>query len=146
MRSRRPRTSMALVGMGIVLLAAVVVGQQIGEHTIFGATERRVEIPEQPVTPVPGDSAGGDEAISRNWKRLQVVSVATDPAFPDPRVTPPPTPTPKPSPSPKRPAASSTGDLYTPPPVQSPTSAAGEPAAGTSREGQQQLLVPTPFP
>jgi len=122
MRSRRPRTAMMLVGMGTVLLAAVAVGQQIGEHTIFGATEHRVEIPEQTVTPVPADTPGSDEAISRNWKRLQIVSVATDPAFPDPRVTPPPTPTPKPSPTPKpKPTRTfDAGELYTPPPVPSP--------------------------
>ena len=144
MRSRRPRTSMALVGMGIVLLAAVVVGQQIGEHTIFGATDRRVEIPEQTVTPVPGDTPGSDEAISRNWKRLQVVSLATDPAFPDPRVTPPPTPTPKPSPSPKRVPATNPGELYTAPPLQAPgQSATQAPAEG---QPQQQMIVPTPFP
>ena len=93
MRSRRPRTALTLVGMGVVLLAAIAVGQQIGEHTIFGATERRVVIPEQVLTPVP-EETGPNEAVARNWKRLQVVSVATDPAFPDPRVTPTPPPTP----------------------------------------------------
>jgi hypothetical protein len=145
MRSRRPRTALALVGMGIVLLAAVVVGQQIGEHTIFGATERRVDIPEQQVTPVPDDTPGADEAIARNWKRLQVVSVATDPAFPDPRVTPPPTPTPKPSPSPKGRPANNPGELYTAPPLQSPAGSA-PPAEAPQRETQQQPIVPTPFP
>jgi hypothetical protein len=107
-----------LVGMGIVLLAAVAIGQQVGEHTIFGATEHRVEIPEQTLTPVPEDTPGTDEAISRNWKRLQIVSVATDPAFPDPRVTRPPTPTPKPTRSP-----TPQPDLYTAPPApsQAPT-------------------------
>lgn len=101
-----------LVGMGIVLLAAIAIGQQIGEHTIFGATERRVQIPEQTLTPVPADTPGKDEAISRNWKRLQIVSVATDPAFPDPRVTKPPTPTPKPTRSP-----TPQPELYTAPPA-----------------------------
>jgi len=115
-RSRRPRTALMLVGMGIVLLAAVAVGQQIGEHTIFGATERRVQVPEQTVTPIPEETAGTDEAISRNWKRLQIVSVATDPAFPDPRVTRPPTPTPKPTRSPT-PAP----DLYPAPPAPAAT-------------------------
>ena len=122
MPSRRPRTALTLVGMGIVLLAAVAVGQQIGEHTIFGATQRRVEIPEQTITPVPEDTPGTDEAISRNWKRLQVVSVATDPAFPDPRVTPPPTPSPKPTPSPT-PIPVPTinpAELYTSPPLPVP--------------------------
>ena len=119
-----------LVGMGIVLLAAVLIGQQIGEHTIFGATERRVEVPEQTLTPVPEDTPGTDEAISRNWKRLQIVSVATDPAFPDPRVTRPPTPTPKPTRSPT-PAP----ELYTEPPApgQTPTMPSyAEPIASTT--------------
>ncbi len=118
MRSRRPRTALMLVGMGIVLLAAVAVGQQVGEHTIFGATERRVVVPEAALTPVPEDTPGTDEAISRNWKRLQIVAVATDPAFPDPRVTRPPTPTPKPTRSP-----TPQPDLYTAPPApaQAPT-------------------------
>ena len=114
MRSRRPRTAMMLVGMGLVLLVAVVVGAQIGEHTIFGATQRRVEIPEQTITPVP-EETNANEAITRNWKRLQVVSVATDPAFPDPRVTPPPTPTPRPTPSPKPRATINPAELYTSP-------------------------------
>jgi hypothetical protein len=115
---------LTLVGMGVMLLAAVVVGQQIGEHTIFGATERRVEIPPQTVTPVPEDTST-NEAISRNWKRLQVVSVATDPAFPDPRVTPTPRPTPRPTPSPKPSPTPNTAELYTSPPLPTP-SASGE--------------------
>jgi hypothetical protein len=101
MRSRRPRTALTLAGLGVVLLVSIVAGQQIGEHTIFGATERRVDIPEQTVTPLEEDRAGPNEAISRNWQRLQVVSVATDPGFPDPHATPTPTPSPKPSPTAK---------------------------------------------
>ncbi len=120
MRNRRPRTAVTLVGMGIVLLVAVVIGQQIGEHTIFGATQRRVEVPDQVITPVPEDTGGPNEAISRNWKRLQVVSVATDPAFPDPRVTPPPTPSPKPSPTPKPTPSPTLIPLYTSPPLAIP--------------------------
>lgn len=122
MPNRRPRTALTLVGMGIVLLAAVAVGQQIGEHTIFGATERRVAIPEAVITPVPEDTGGTDEAISRNWKRLQVVSVATDPAFPDPRVTPRPTPSPRPTPTSTPTPAPSTNPavLYTSPPLSAP--------------------------
>jgi hypothetical protein len=141
MRSRRPRTAMALVGMGIVLLAAVVLGQQIGEHTIFGATERRVEIPEGAVTPVPDETPGSDEAISRNWKRLQVVSVATDPAFPDPRVTPPPTPTPRPTPSPKPVRTSNPAELYTAPPLEQ-----SAPTEAPELPSYAQPVVPTPPP
>jgi len=108
--------------MGLVLLVAIVVGQQIGERTIFGATERRVVIPEQLITPVPVDTPGPNEALSRNWKRLQVVSVATDPAFPDPRVTPPPTPTPKPTGSPRAVVfpTLNPSELYTSPPLPLP--------------------------
>jgi len=120
MRNRRPRTALTLVGMGIVLLVAVVIGQQIGEHTIFGATERRVEIPALTITPIPEDTAGPNEEISRNWKRLQVVSVATDPAFPDPRVTPRPTPSPKPTPSPTPSPTALPTEIYTSPPLAVP--------------------------
>ena len=122
MPSRRPRTALTLVGMGVVLLAAIAVGQQIGQRTIFDSTQRRVEIPEQAITPVPEETAGADEAISRNWKRLQVVSVATDPAFPDPRVTPPPTPSPKPtrSPTPAPTPTVNPAELYTSPPLTEP--------------------------
>jgi hypothetical protein len=126
MPSRRPRTALTLVGMGVLLLAAVAVGQQIGEHTIFGATERRVEIPPQTVTPVP-EEVGTDEAISRNWKRLQVVTVATDPAFPDPRVTPTPRPTPRPTPSPKPTRSPNPAELYTSPPMPIPMGSADTP-------------------
>jgi hypothetical protein len=120
MPSRRPKTALTFTAMGVVLLVAIVAGQQIGEHTIFGATERRVEIPEQTVTPVAGDTGGPDEAISRNWQRLQVVSVATDPAFPDPRVSPTPSPSPRPSPSPKPRPARTPVPAYTSPPLPIP--------------------------
>jgi hypothetical protein len=106
--------------MGVVLLVAVVAGQQIGERTIFGATERRIVIPQLAISPVP-DETGTDEAISRNWQRLQVVSVATDPAFPDPRVTPPPPPpTPKLTSSPRPPPPAPASPGYTSPPLPLP--------------------------
>lgn len=120
MPSRRPRTALTFTAMGVVLLVSIVAGRQIGEHTIFGATERRVEIPEQTVTPVAGDTGGPDEAISRNWQRLQVVSVATDPAFPDPRVSPTASPSPKPTPSPKPRPARTPVPAYTSPPLPLP--------------------------
>lgn len=110
MRSRRPRTALTFVGLGVVLLLSIVAGQQIGERTIFGATERRVRIPEQTVTPIAADSGGPNEAVARSWQRLQVVAVATDPGFPDPHArtpapaSPSPKPSPTPSPAPLRPA------------------------------------------
>jgi hypothetical protein len=109
--------------MGILLLAAIVLGQQIGDHTLFSATQQRLAIPDETITPVPGDTPGDPEQLSRNWKRLQVVSVATDPAFPDPRVTPPPTPTPRPTPSPTptpHPTPPPPDAIYTSPPLPVP--------------------------
>ena len=91
--SRRPGLSALLVGGALVLLVSILIGQKLGDRVLL-QTERRVPIIGSGVTPVPG--AGGDTTVHgelKNWKRLQVVSVATDPAFPDPRVTAPPRPT-----------------------------------------------------
>src|SRR5580658_9984717 len=98
MHNRRPRTSLTLIVLGILLLVSVAVGQRIGDRALFGSTEQRDPVVAPLPTPVP--EASLDPSVSRNWKRLQIVSVATDPAFPDPRVTRPPTPSPTPSPSP----------------------------------------------
>ena len=126
MRSRRPRTALVLVAMGVVLLVAIAVGQQIGEHALFSATQRRLAVPDDPITPVPEVAPSDDPSLSKDWKRLQVVSVATDPAFPDPRVTPPPTPSPRPtpvpthSPTPKPVRTPEPDQLYTSPPLPVP--------------------------
>ncbi len=54
-------------------------------------------------TPIAAPSASPDDrsgpADAPLWKRREVISVATDPAFPDPRVTPEPSPPPTPSPT-----------------------------------------------
>ena len=92
-QNRRPGLSALLAGGAVVLLISILIGQKLGDRVLL-QTERRVPIIGSGVTPVPG--AGGDASVHgelKNWKRLQVVSVATDPAFPDPRVTPPPRPT-----------------------------------------------------
>jgi hypothetical protein len=100
MHSRRPRQAITLVGGALLLLIAITIGQRLGDRVLSGATDRHSPIVGPQTTPVPGTS----DAAVKNWRRDQVVSVATDPAFPDPRVTPPPspkpTPTPKPTPSP----------------------------------------------
>lgn len=114
MRSRRPRTSLTFIVLGLLLLASVAVGQRIGDNTLFGSTDRRA--PAAALLPTPVAAPSGDPSVSRNWKRLQVVSVATDPAFPDPRVTPSPTPSPKPTPSPTAsPTAAPRGGYSSPP-------------------------------
>lgn len=113
--SRRPGLSALLVAGAVVLLISILIGQKIGDRVLL-QTERRTPIAGSGVTPVPeaDPSARGE---LKNWKRLQVVSVATDPAFPDPRVTrPPPPPPPPETPTPRpRPTA-----RPTPIPVQQP--------------------------
>ncbi len=120
--TRRPGFSAFLVAGALVLLVSILIGQKLGDRVLL-QTEQRVPIAGSGVTPVP-EAEPSDGGELKNWKRLQVVSVATDPAFPDPRVTPPPRPkptatptpgpTPKPRPTPPPPA------LYTSPPLPVP--------------------------
>ena len=91
MRSRRPALSITLVLGAVVLLISIAIGQRLGDRVLMQATDRRSPIVAPITTPVPSRS---DVNLEKNWKREQVVSVATDPAFPDPRVTPRPTPRP----------------------------------------------------
>jgi hypothetical protein len=114
--TRRPGLSALLIGGAIVLLVSIVIGQKIGDRVLL-QTERRAPIAGSGVTPVP-EANPSDHGELKNWKRLQVVSVATDPAFPDPRVTRPPTPPPPPeTPTPRpRPTARPTPIPEVPPP------------------------------
>jgi len=104
MPTRRPRTSLTLVGAALVLLISIAIGQRIGDHVLNAGTDRQPTVVRPLATPVPEQS----DVPVRDWHREQVVSVATDPAFPDPRVTRAPTPapsaaptaTPRPSPTP----------------------------------------------
>jgi hypothetical protein len=110
-RSRRPGTSLTLIGGAILLLVAIAVGQRLGDSVLRQVTEQRSTEAGPIMTPVP--QASPDLSQARNWKREQVVSVATDPAFPDPRATPKPTPKPVPTANPTIPPP-------TPEPVQEP--------------------------
>jgi hypothetical protein len=119
--TRRPGLSALLVGGAIVLLISILIGQKLGDRVLL-QTERRVLIGGSGVTPIPGAQASGRDEL-KNWKRLQVISVATDPAFPDPRVTRPPTPPPVPyTPPPHRttPKPAPANSLYTSPPLPIP--------------------------
>lgn len=123
MRTRRPGTSALLVAGAVVLLISILVGQKIGDRVLL-QTERRLPIANGAITPVP-DAGASDKGLLRNWKRSQVVSVATDPAFADPRVTRPPTPTPEPATPRPRPTPSpapevTRGPAYTSPPLPIP--------------------------
>jgi hypothetical protein len=117
--SRRPGLSALLVAGAVVLLVSILIGQKLGDRVLL-QTQRRVPVVGSGVTPVPETDTGSHGEL-KNWKRLQVVSVATDPAFPDPRVTRPPAPppppmTPRPMPTPPpRPRG-----IYTSPPLPIP--------------------------
>jgi len=117
MPTRRPRTSLTLVGAALVLLISIAIGQRIGDHVLISGTDRQPTVVRPLATPVPEQS---DTAV-HDWHREQIVSVATDPAFPDPRVTRPPTPTPAPTPTPRpSPTPSLTPPPYTSPPLPLP--------------------------
>ena len=126
-RNRRPGTSLTLIAAGLVLLVSIAVGPRLGDSVLRQVTEQRGTEADPILTPVP--QASPDEGAVRNWKTEQVVSVATDPAFPDPRATRPPTPTPQPTrpPTPPPPTAApsiedvdSTKPAYTSPPLPLP--------------------------
>jgi hypothetical protein len=117
---RRLGLSTLLIAGAVVLVVSILIGEKLGDGVLL-QTERRVPVAGAGVTPVPEPQAS-DNGELRNWKRLQVISVATDPAFPDPRVTrppapPPPSPTRRPTPLPElTPAAR----IYTSPPLPLP--------------------------
>jgi hypothetical protein len=119
LHSRRSRISAMLVACALVLLVSIVIGERLGDRVLRAATERRLPLDATLATPV----AELDATAASDWKRRQVVAVATDPAFPDPRVTPPPAPTPQPRRSVTPPAPSpvpAPKGRYTSPPLPVP--------------------------
>jgi hypothetical protein len=108
---RRPGFSVVLILGAVVLLVAILVGQKVGDRVLL-QTERRVPMAGANLTPVPETNPTPEPPI-KNWRRQQVVSVATDPAFPDPRVTRPSTPRPTPTAAPT-PQPTPTPELHTP--------------------------------
>jgi hypothetical protein len=128
----RAAFSQVLIAGGFVLLVAIGVGIAMGNH-VLGQVAGQEPIAPTPV-PIPTPT-GGDAGNSSAWKHLTILSVATDPAFPDPRITPEPeatprpkrTATPRPSPTPTQPS----GVPYTSPPLPIPLSSEGE-TPGTS--------------
>ncbi len=159
MRSRRPATSALLVIAALLLLVSIALGQRLGEGVLRQATEQRSDEAESIMTPVPAASQDPFRARARNWKREQVVSVATDPAFPDPRATPKPTPRPTPTanptippPTPPPAQAARSGDkpVYTSPPLPLPIASHGPQDIETEppdADGYPQGIPPvTPLP
>ncbi len=88
-----PRVGLsALLILGaVVLVSAVQVGNHVGTHVLGQFARAQEGVPTPLLTPVPAPT---DHKASVQWKRVQVISVATDPGFPDPRVTPIPPPPP----------------------------------------------------
>jgi hypothetical protein len=95
--------TLVLAAGAVVLLAAIGIGQRMGDRVLGQATERALPSIAAVVTPEPYASSG---PYGPDWKRSETLSAASDPRFPDPRVPPqpiptiPPTPTPKASPTP----------------------------------------------
>ncbi len=156
MRSRRPGTSLLLVGGAVLLLISIVVGQRLGDSVLKGVTEQRDSEAGPIMTPVP--LVSDEPGTARNWKREQVVSVATDPAFPDPRATPKPTPTPTPTANPTVPPPTAppivhivpAKPAYTSPPLPLPIASHGPEEVDTEppdANGYPQGIPPvTPAP
>jgi type IV secretory pathway VirB10-like protein len=168
----RAGLSTVLIVGALILLVAIVIGQNMGNHVLGQIADRGPAISETPIpTPSPSpddDVAGG--SLSTQWKHRQVISVATDPAFPDPRVTPEPTPpptpvptrrpTPQPTPQNDTPAPDDTGvdqpqsTTYTSPPLPMPLVShapdetapdeGGSPPASASPPGRNQGAGPRP--
>ncbi|MBV8151273.1 MAG: hypothetical protein JOY59_06930 [Candidatus Eremiobacteraeota bacterium] len=97
MRIRRGRASLFLFLCGATLLVAIAVGERMGERVLHQVTGPPIVPALATPRTLPSLEVGG---LVRNWRRVQVISVATDPGFPDPRVTPPPSPTPRPTKTP----------------------------------------------
>ena len=82
-----------VLALGIaVLVAAIAVGERAGDKVIGQVTEKRLDSI-APVTLTPAPVQKSASPYGPNWKRTEVMSAATDPAFPDPRVPPVPPPT-----------------------------------------------------
>ncbi|MGH7727416.1 MAG: hypothetical protein ACREM2_01315 [Vulcanimicrobiaceae bacterium] len=98
--SPRAGLSWTLLLGACVLVAAILIGDVLGRRVILQIATRapiaRAAVPLGSPSPQPSGAAALE-----SWKRTQIFAVATDPAFPDPRVTPIPPPAPKPRPTPK---------------------------------------------
>lgn len=87
-----------VLGIGtLVLLAAIGVGQRMGDRVLGQATEHSLP-PLSSVLPT-ADPNATSGPYGPDWKRSETLSAAPDPRFPDPRVPPRPLPTPLPRPT-----------------------------------------------
>lgn len=81
--SKRFLTIVLAVGT-LVLLAAVAIGQSMGDRVIGQVTERRNLLPSVDVTPEPQST---NAPYGPSWQRTQALAAAPDPGFADPRVS-----------------------------------------------------------
>jgi hypothetical protein len=94
--SNRFATFVLAVGT-LVLLAAIGVGQRMGDRVLGQATEHTLPpLSSVLASPDPDASSG---PYGPDWRRNETLSAAGDPRFPDPRVPPRPLPTPLPAPT-----------------------------------------------
>jgi len=144
---RRAALSQVLVVGALLLLVAIGVGIGMGNR-VLGLVGGRQPVVPTPVA-VPTASPGGSANWSA-WKRTSVMAVATDPGFPDPRVTAEPEvkPTPKRTPTPKPPATATPlrqpNSEYTSPPLPVPLVSHTPESPGES--GRSPTLPPVPVP
>ena len=137
MKIRRPQASIFLLCCAATLLVAIVVGEKMGDRVLHQVTQSAavpgLVVPSYVPTAEPSGPV-------RNWKRAQVITAATDPGFPDPRVTPPPTPEPTPRPT-RRPTPEPTPTPLPPTPV--PT-VAPSPEPPSATPASTPAFSPTP--
>jgi hypothetical protein len=129
---RRELSAILILGAA-VLVVAIFVGQNMGNRVLGAIASRPATLF---ATPIAAPSASPDDrsgpANAPLWKRREVISVATDPAFPDPRVTPEPSPPPTPSPKPR--------------PSPSPSSDSDAAPAGEGQDQSPTLYTSPPLP
>lgn len=144
----RAALSQVLIAGAFVLLVAIGVGIAMGNHVLGQVAGREPVLP----TAVPlATPSSGDRANSSAWKRISVMSVATDPGFPDPRFTPEPevravphrAPTPKPTPTPYS-VEYLNGSTPTPPSAPPPQTPPASPEATEGTERAATFPRPTP--
>jgi hypothetical protein len=104
-------SSVLIIG-AVVLVGAIVVGNSMGNRVLGQIGAHPFSSVPSPVAPsaAPSDVA---EKNAGNWKKTQVMAVATDPGFPDPRVTPEPPPPETPRPRPRATASSAPQPRFT---------------------------------
>jgi hypothetical protein len=75
----------------VVLLAAIGLGERMGDRVLAQATDQKLQSV-QPVVASP-DPTQSEGPYGPDWKRSETLSAAGDPRFPDPRIPPMPLPT-----------------------------------------------------